>query len=1066
MRKTLLTFLYAMLCCLLAGVAGAQISLTGSTYTENFNFLPSTGSPTWQNNANGDGASTFGKVGVYGSRTGTGTTILTGTGSSNSGGLYSFGTDSDRALGSIGSSNAAAGNFAYALRFVNNTGAIVTSFNLSYYGEQWRVAATTPNTATFSYKTGAFTSVDPASALPAGYTAVSALDFTSPVTGSTAGALNGNLAANRVLISSSVSNLQVLPGEEIVLRWYDPDHTGADQGLSIDDVTITITTQSASTPVLTSSVASLTGFTYVEGAATSPAQSYTLSGSNLAAGPIVVTAPANYEVSHDGTTFQDTLTIVYSDSTLASTPVYVRLKLGLTPGMYPPSGTIAVTNAGGSASKDVTVSGAVSPAPTGDSPCGATSVSILSTRNGTVGGTFTITGRVTAIFSSTNIYIQDATGGILIYDQNGIQPEGIAVGDEVQVTGALALYNTEKELKDLTCFKKTTSANSPVSPLLVTAAEICNHQGELITLDEDVTITSPTGATFASANTNYTLSNSQIMRVLGTTNLAGATRPAGTFKPTGVVTIFNSVCQILPRSTDDVPGSTPMAGGSCGTATVATDEKKLDVTNWNVEWLGNTGFGPTNETTQLNNVKTVLNGIGSDVFMLEEVCSYNPANPADPSTSFGSILQGLNATFPTRLYAGECSNRYSYSEIASPDPFGQRVCIIYRTDQITKIASRPMLTNAVITGFPTGNNSQFWASGRLPFLFQADVKLQDATEATRINFIVLHAKSGSDQSSYDRRVYDFKVLYDSLQTQFQSANVIMGGDFNDDVDQSIAGTGQISSLKAFLYANPTTTNINDTRPNAGWNCVTQVFSTAGCASTASYSDFIDHLFVSDEISNPAPGGRTLATSVAVSNVASLRPSVSGYASNTSDHYPTATQYSITAENPTPVTWLNVSAEVSATQQVTVRWSTASERNASHFEVQRSKDARTFESLGTVKAGSTVQTRSDYSFADAAPFDGVNYYRLKQVDADGKTDYSRVASVEVTGTYAVSPNPVGSRIVVTGKNIAGLRLFDLQGRQIGRSDEASLEAHNLTPGTYLVEIRRTDGITVRRLIIKQ
>lgn len=1059
-----------MLCCLLAGVAGAQISLTGTapTYTQDFNTLLNSGTANaWASNSTlngwyverGAGSTAGTSVAAY----------AAGTGSASTGGLYSFGpaSNTDRALGSINTN--ALGNFAYGVRFVNNTGGYITSMKVSYAGEQWRNAGnTSTQKLTFAYKAGGtdLSSLDATSLTNGGFTAVSALDFTSPVASATAGAVDGN--TNRTVFTEILITFAspIADGNEILLKWFDFNDSGNDHGLSVDDFGISFTTQPASTPVLTVSAASLAGFTYVEGASASPSQFYNLSGSNLTAGPVTVTAPANYEVSLDNTAFQDAVDVSYTAPTLSSTPVYVRLKLGLSPGLYPASGTIAVTNAGGSASKDVSVSGAVSAAPTGDSPCGATSVAILSARNGAVGSAFTITGRVTAIFSTTNIYIQDATGGILIYDQNGIQPDGLVVGDEVQVTGNLALYNTEKELKDLTCFKKTTAANSPVSPLPVTAAEICNHQGELITLNEDVTITTPAGTTFASANTNYTLSNSQIMRVLGTTNLAGATRPAGTFKPTGVVTIFNSACQILPRSTDDVPGSTPMAGGSCGTATVATDEKKLDVTNWNVEWLGNTGFGPANEATQLNNVKTVLNGIGSDVFLLEEVCSYNPANPADPSTSFGSILQGLNTTYPTRLYAGECSNRYSYSEIASPDPFGQRVCVIYRTDQITKIASRPMLTNAVITGFPTGNNSQFWASGRLPFLLQADVKLQGATEATRVDFIVLHAKSGSDQASYDRRIYDFKVLYDTLQSQFATANVIMGGDFNDDVDQSITGSGQISSLKAFLYQNPTTTNINDTRPNAGWNCVTQVFSTAGCASTASYSDFIDHLFVSNEITNPAPGGRTLATAVSVSNVASLRPAISGYASNTSDHYPTATQFNIVADNPTPVTWTGVSAEATASGQVTVRWTTASERNSSHFDVQRSRDARSFESLGTVRAAGLSQTRTDYSFVDTTPYDGVSYYRLKQVDFDGKTDYSRVVSVDAAGDYAVSPNPVASRIVVRGRHVSGLRLFDLQGRQIGRSDEASLDARTLAPGTYLVEILRTDGMSLRRLIIKQ
>ncbi len=56
----------------------------------------------------------------------------------------------------------------------------------------------------------------------------------STITGGAAGALNGNLAANRSSMSSSISGLAIPNGTEVMLRWSDPDHTGPDHGLSID----------------------------------------------------------------------------------------------------------------------------------------------------------------------------------------------------------------------------------------------------------------------------------------------------------------------------------------------------------------------------------------------------------------------------------------------------------------------------------------------------------------------------------------------------------------------------------------------------------------------------------------------------------------------------------------------------------------------------------------------------------------------------------------------------------------------------------------------------------------
>ena len=135
----------------LAGsVAEAQISLTtlGGPATQNFDALPVSGSVIWANSST--------VAGWYHARTGTGTTIVANNGSSNAGNLYSYGTGTatDRALGSLGSGNAAVGNLFWGIRLQNNTGATITSFDVSYTGEQWRNSAAAAQTAAFSYLVG------------------------------------------------------------------------------------------------------------------------------------------------------------------------------------------------------------------------------------------------------------------------------------------------------------------------------------------------------------------------------------------------------------------------------------------------------------------------------------------------------------------------------------------------------------------------------------------------------------------------------------------------------------------------------------------------------------------------------------------------------------------------------------------------------------------------------------------------------------------------------------------------------------------------------------------------
>ncbi|HEV2706062.1 MAG TPA: lamin tail domain-containing protein [Pyrinomonadaceae bacterium] len=209
-----------------------SVTTLGTPIVQSFDTLPASGSATWTNDST--------LPGWYHARTGTGTTIVANDGSSNAGNLYSYGTgtNTDRALGSLGSGNAAIGNLFWGILLTNNSGSTITSLDVSYTGEQWRNSAAAAQTISFSYITGTTLTGSLAEFQSAG-TNVTALDFTSPVTGGTAGALNGNLAANRTARSATISGLSLANGQSIMLRWSDPDHTGSDHGLAIDDFSVT-----------------------------------------------------------------------------------------------------------------------------------------------------------------------------------------------------------------------------------------------------------------------------------------------------------------------------------------------------------------------------------------------------------------------------------------------------------------------------------------------------------------------------------------------------------------------------------------------------------------------------------------------------------------------------------------------------------------------------------------------------------------------------------------------------------------------------------------------------------
>ena len=216
---------------------GGSITALGVPLTENFDTLASAGTNiTWTDNST--------VPGWYSTRA----TYNSGTGSSNTGALYSFGlagTNSvtDRALGSVASSGT--GTVFQAARLTNNTGLTIASLDISYVGEQWRNGGNAAaHTLTFQYQVANAGIITGANAPTTGWTTVPELSFTSPVTGATAATLDGNAPANRVVKSGTLA-VTVADGQEIWVRWQDPDDTGSDHGLAVDDFSVTATTTTA-----------------------------------------------------------------------------------------------------------------------------------------------------------------------------------------------------------------------------------------------------------------------------------------------------------------------------------------------------------------------------------------------------------------------------------------------------------------------------------------------------------------------------------------------------------------------------------------------------------------------------------------------------------------------------------------------------------------------------------------------------------------------------------------------------------------------------------------------------
>lgn len=179
------------------------------------------------------------------------TSYRAGTGSDTAGALYSYGAagTTERAMGSL--CTGGPGAVAYGLRFTNNTTRAMSNIVVSYTGEQWRrVAGAGTQSLAFSYRAGAPTTTSDAAGTAYAWNIVPALDFASPNLGAT-GSLNGNASTNQQAVSSVLTGVVLLPGQELFLRWLDVDDSGtSDHGLGIDDLSISFTPVSFSDPAI------------------------------------------------------------------------------------------------------------------------------------------------------------------------------------------------------------------------------------------------------------------------------------------------------------------------------------------------------------------------------------------------------------------------------------------------------------------------------------------------------------------------------------------------------------------------------------------------------------------------------------------------------------------------------------------------------------------------------------------------------------------------------------------------------------------------------------------------
>ena len=195
-------------------------------------------------------------------------------------------------------------------------------------------------------------------------------------------------------------------------------------------------------------------------------------------------------------------------------------------------------------------------------------------------------------------------------------------------------------------------------------------------------------------------------------------------------------------------------------------------------------------------------------------------------------------------------------------------------------------------------------------------------------------------------------------------------------------------------------------------------------------------------------------------------------------------FSSVGSNPLPVKLIAFTAKITD-NNVALQWTTATERNNDHFDIERSFDGNTFTKVGEVAGAGNSTAIRNYFFTDYVAemkLQGAVYYRLKQVDNNGTETYSNIQLVNflkpnTVSISSVSPNPFRGELTIqfstaqTGS--ATVRLITMQGvevanlsTQVVRGDNTiNMKTSHIARGMYLLRVENGGQAITQKLVMK-
>jgi hypothetical protein len=186
-------------------------------------------------------------------------------------------------------------------------------------------------------------------------------------------------------------------------------------------------------------------------------------------------------------------------------------------------------------------------------------------------------------------------------------------------------------------------------------------------------------------------------------------------------------------------------------------------------------------------------------------------------------------------------------------------------------------------------------------------------------------------------------------------------------------------------------------------------------------------------------------------------------------------FTLLGSTPLPIRLLSFTAKDINHNHVLISWATSMEHLVDHFEVQKSAGNTGFQTIAKVNAVGESETPQYYTAEDDSPAPGYNYYRLKELDKDGKFYYTPVVSVNFDGAegFEIFPNPADNYTTVQspGDPIQEVNVFDVTGKLMQSIHTPSglttlkINTTDFPKAVYFIQVK-TNSTVYRRKLFKQ